>query len=88
MCLRRAILLSAVALSLGLPLGATARSAEPEACTGENCMPRRDLEECTGQDCQLAPAQPVEECTGENCSQTQDNPVDECIGEGCQPAEN
>ena len=87
MHLRRTILLSAMALCLSLPLVGYARAAEPEACTGENCMPEQDLEECTGQDCQL-PSRPAEECTGENCSQTPDNPVEECSGDNCPPARN
>jgi hypothetical protein len=87
MHLRRAVLLSALAFSLGLPLVATASSAEPEACTGENCMPKQGVEECTGDDCQL-PTRPVEECKGENCSVTPDNPVEECSGDNCPPVEN
>jgi hypothetical protein len=86
MHLRRAVLLSAIGFCLGLPFTGHARAAEPEACTGQNCMPKRDLEECTGQDCQL-PTQPVEECKGENCSVTPDKPVEECSGNNCPPVE-
>jgi hypothetical protein len=66
------MLLGAMAFCLGVPLAATARSDEAEACTGENCMPNRDMEECSGDDCRPAPAHPVEECTGENCSPVED----------------